>query len=228
MISRYLGGMKTAQQKLPATARRWCAPRHSIASWIGAKTLLVSTLALTLTGCVTSNQNNAGTYHGLLSPPITYSLWRQTQHQPAREPRLCLSQGSQNRDVLVEYDEQTGESKRPQRRAYWLLAYSARAPKSPKPEFVNPAAYSGLKPIPFLAATKTNAVPANGYCAVSVAGETRFDLWRDGRKLGCFDLPAYRGAPPAKLGRVLLTPFCAATDCVIIGMEAIGSSGVGR
>jgi hypothetical protein len=198
-----------------------------MASWIGAKTLLLSTLTLTLTGCVTSSQNNAGTNDGILAPTTTCLLWRKTQHQPAREPRLSLSQGSQNRDVLVEYDEQSGESKKPQRRAYWLLAYSAKAPKSPKPEFVNPAAYSGLKPIPFLAATKTNAIPADGYCAVSVAGETRFDLWRDGSKLGCFDLPAYRGAPPSIFGRVFLTPFTAATDGAIIGIYAIGSCGAG-
>lgn len=215
------------QPGFPSAARRPGAPEYSIASGFAAKTLLVLTLALTLAGCVTSSQNNAGTDRSVLSPTTTHRLWRKTQHQPAREPRLSLSAGAQNRDVLVEYDEQSGESKKPQRRAYWLLAYSAKAPKSPKPEFVNPAAYSGLKPIPFLAATKTNAIPANGYCAVSVAGETRFDLWRDGSKLGCFDLPAYQGAPPSIFGRVFLTPFTTAADGAIIGIYALGSCGAG-
>src|SRR5689334_3097498 len=65
----------------------------------------------------------------------TPALWEETWYHPAENPHLTLSLAPKVPDVLVQYDEQHGQSSRIRRRAYWLFG-SPSEPDHRLPHFV--------------------------------------------------------------------------------------------
>src|ERR1041385_6236257 len=118
-------------------------------------TVLLIVSLLTTTGCVSDSNTATGT------------LWEKKWYHPAPQTNLQLAQTPAHEDVLVQYDELYEESPQPQRRAYWLLATEDKI-KGGRPEFVDPADYPGLAPVPVVDASATNH-PGAGYYAVITA-----------------------------------------------------------
>lgn len=216
-------------------------PNTCLKSWLwcqGSQYSILLAITLCANGCTTTapsadrvrghgtDQVQVDTGDG--APwPFTWRLWRNVSHHAAKDPHLQLKQAPGTQDVLVEYDEQVGQSESIERRAYWLFRYVANASERPKPEFVHPEPCRGLTLIPLLPATMAGFAPVtNGYWAVLTTDPHRFDLWCDTTNCGSFDLPHYRGAPRASLWRVALTPVCAVTDtailAVILGVASLG------
>lgn len=161
----------------------------------------------------------------LLTGCATPALWAKKNYRPAEPPGLALAFRSDTKDVLVSYDERCGKSAQSRRRAYWLVGGRVELDKRGKPRFANPATSAGLKPIPLLGLSQTNAAPSSGYCAFAAPDACVFRLWRDGRELGCFRLPSYEAAPPATFWRIGLTTVTVATDAAIVGIYCMGAAG---
>ncbi len=138
-----------------------------------------------------------------------------------------------------------------QPRAYWLFAH-ANAAKGYPPEFVDVTISSNWTSIPFVTVVKkvrtpavsgpssstrqstnesmnhpflsttlvTNAVPEHGYYAV-IKG-AKFEVWRDGEKMGTFKLPPRHSEwGPATFWRVTLTPGAVIADTVVVVVVAV-------
>jgi len=148
---------------------------------------------------------------------VTHALWEEKSFHAADEPRLNLSLVPPANDILVEYVEQYGETAKTRPRAYWLFAYTLRQKEKTKPAFVHPDATLERVPVPLLRGLEgTNSLPA-GYCALPLAYDQGFYLWKDGQQVGRFDLPIYFARPRATAGRIALTPLAVAADVVIVG-----------
>jgi hypothetical protein len=158
---------------------------------------------------------------------VTERLWKEKAYHPKDNPRLKLSLAPQAKDVLVQYEEQCGDSEEHRPRAYWLFADSTKQTDQSKPRFVIPDAALELVSIPLLdEATAPHSPPERGYFAVSTPHQQGFELWRDGCHLGRFHLPVYFQKPRATAGRVLLTPLAVTADVIIIGTACAVVAGV--
>jgi hypothetical protein len=147
----------------------------------------------------------------------TRELWAEKAYHPARHPRLSLGFDSLRQDLLVEYDEQCGDSSKVQRRAYWLFEYSNTQTLRPKPTFVRAKNFPGLTPVPVLdAPPATNAPVVAGYLAVATPSQQGFELRRDGEVVEQYYLAAYLAKPESTFWRVVATPFAALGDALVI------------
>jgi hypothetical protein len=163
--------------------------------------LLIAAMLTTTTGCIADHDTATGV------------LWERKWYHPAPKANLQLAQTPAHEDVLVQYDEWYEDSRHPRRRAYWLLATKDKI-QGGQPEFVDPASYPGLAPVPMVDASATNR-PAAGYYAV-VTAPAAFELWRDGASLGSFELPDYYAVPKATGWRIAATPFAVLADGTVI------------
>jgi hypothetical protein len=148
---------------------------------------------------------------------VTRALWADKSFHASDYPELRLSLSPHADDILVQYLEQSAESDKTQRRAYWLFAHAVQRQEKAKPKFVTPDASLELIPIPMLGdPAATNSLPA-GYCALPLAYDQGFYLWKHGRQIGRFDLPIYFVKPRSRVGRMVLTPLAVTADAVIVG-----------
>jgi hypothetical protein len=146
----------------------------------------------------------------------TKALWSEKHYHPARPTNLELSARPDRQMVLVQYDEQYEDSRKIQRRAYWL-DLNDRYPITERPIFLKTVDPSGLQPIPILPEiTATNAMPQTGYAARMVSNHKRFELWQDGAPIAEFMLPEYDAKAPADFYHVAVTPFAVVADGIII------------
>lgn len=197
---------------------------HKLSAVIVASTML--------TGCATPGGRTPVTGGEVREDPAknegvqrkASGLWAKQLYRPAEHPRLALATSQEARGVLVCYDERRGNSPKIRRRAYWLLAQNAEASGRNKPKFTNAAACRELSPIPLIDSAETNAVPCKGYAAFVNANSLSFQLWRDGRDLGVFELPVYWAAPPATFWRVGVTVVIVAVVIVVVGI-CLGAQG---
>ncbi len=187
--------------------------------------LLIACLAPYLTGC-----------QELADHSLTGQLWSSDlatggKNSPAPYPNLKLSQASDQKDYLVQYDEFRGKDASIRRRAYWLYANQARIEAGKKPHFVNPNTATGLPAI--LVETNLVAVPGavsgapesvqtnivsmavttNGITVrvVLQSDQRHFTVYVNEAEAGTYFLPAYSGSGNMA-AVVALTPATAAVD----------------
>ena len=142
----------------------------------------------------------------------TKALWKDKYYHSARPTNLQLSAPPEQQMVLVHYDEQYEETRRIQRRAFWL-DLNDRYPFTQRPNFLNGVDQSGLQSIPILPEiTATNAMPQTGYAARIVSDHKGFELWRDGVPIAEFMLPGYYANAPADFIHIVVTPFALLAD----------------
>ncbi len=143
-----------------------------------------------------------------------------------------------------------------QPRAYWLFAHT-NAAKGYPPEFVDVTISNGWTSIPFVTVVKkamtptascssgstrrcanesishpflattlvTNTLPEHGYYAV--AKGSKFEVWRDGEKMGRFKFPpSHSEWGPPTFWRVTLTPVAVTADTVGV-VVVVGVVGAG-
>src|SRR5206468_5827092 len=96
----------------------------------------------------------------LLGGCATSKLWQEGRfdryHEPANPPNVRLFHSSQNKDVLVQYDEVREDDAALSRRAYWLEQNINRLAAGRKPHFVSMANLQGLRPIPIAVTNATS------------------------------------------------------------------------
>ena len=170
--------------------------------WFGCVAALLSLLLFT-NGCL-----------------MTRGVWKERVYHPHAQPQVQLAASPERPLILVGYREQFEKSQHLRWRAFWL-DLEDRYDEATKPVFVNPAAYSGLVPIPMLGATQgTNALPARGYAAMETPSKPGFELWKDGQSLGRFTLPTYEGDAPVTAETLAKTPVTLVMDGAIIVLGA--------
>jgi hypothetical protein len=177
--------------------------------------VLCAALIPLLTGCQTVQDYS-----------LTYRVWSTAEFEnwagPAREPHLALfSQLSEN-DVLVQYDETTEKKESVRRRAYFLFRNARRIEQRKKPRFVNPETAITMAGIPLEPGNPgmTNLSSTRLPLAAVYDNHAReFWLFRHGKLEGPSDLPAYKDSN-GNFIRVILTPFAAAGDTVVVGLVA--------
>jgi len=146
----------------------------------------------------------------------TKALWSEKHYHPARPANLELSARPERQMVLVQYDEQYENSRKIQRRAYWL-DLNDRYPITERPIFLQSVDTSGLQPVLILPEiTATNAMPQTGYAARIISNHKGFELWQDGAPIAEFMLPGYQASAPADFYHVAVTPFALVADGIII------------
>lgn len=147
---------------------------------------------------------------------VTRSVWKERLYHPHPETHLQLAASPERPLILIGYREQFEKSRHIRWRAFWLDLEDKYNPYS-IPNFVDPANYPGLIPIPLLApAQGTNAIPAQGYAALETFNRPGFELWKDGQPLGRFELPQYESDAPITVETVAKTPATVVADTMIV------------
>lgn len=147
---------------------------------------------------------------------MTKELWTERLYHPHPRPDLQLDISPERPLLLVRYREQFEKTKHLKLRAFWLDLEDQYQPYV-RPQFVNPANFPGLLPVPVYPVTRgANTLPPRGYAALELTGKPGFELWRDGQNLGRFQLPAYEGDAPVTTETVVKTPLTLLADGVII------------
>lgn len=173
--------------------------------------VVLATLAMLLTGCVTAK------------------VWEPHQfarfHEPSDPTNLQLFYSNERQDILVRYDEIIDTSGAIKHRAYWLERNRTKEGTEKRPTFVSIKNAQGLQPIPLVASVEeAGALTASGLYAVSTNGVS-FSLYGTQEKnqvtssatptlIGEFELPSYYDSlGPIK--QVLRTPPALVADSVI-------------
>jgi len=171
---------------------------------------LAMSLLLSMTGCETARDYS-----------LTYKLWSSGEmrrfYEPATPPRLELFHDPKQGDVLAAYDEAHETRKTIRRRAYFVNGNRIRVEAGRKPRFVNLERAEGLTRIELAQPAPSPADSAAIHAVVSTSGQ-QFTLSGD---FGGHDyqLPVYPDRS-ASAGRVLLSPFAAAGDVIMVGIVA--------
>jgi hypothetical protein len=175
---------------------------------------LISCLALVTTGC-----------ESVRDASLTGRLWTGSPlNVPAPEPNAKFFRRTDNRDVLVTYDELCERKDKIRRRAFFFQANLERLEQHKKPRFVNPNLASEMNLV--LLTVVTNAIPAPEPILTRLSPDLRsFTLVRDGKEYGPFDLPVYVDAS-GWTERVLLTPLAVTGDVVIAAAIIAVAGGV--
>ena len=145
---------------------------------------------------------------------LTGKLWSQSRlNLPTAEPNAKFFRHSDNRDVLVTYDELCERNDEIRRRAFFFMANLNRLEQHRKPRFVSPNVAVELNLIPVTAVTNNIPPPEPVVARLSSASQSFTLVW-DGKEYGPFDLPVYAdGATRSE--RVLLTPLTLIGDVTI-------------
>ncbi|SRR5581483_3010367 len=132
---------------------------------------------------------------------------------------LHVFEKSDHSDFLVQYNEEREKNGAVRRRSYFLLENDPSVERFGKPRFVDPKAAQNLQPIPVrLDTSATNLCP--GLSATVSTNGTSFFLFRDGKYLGEYRLPAYVETA-SRTRQILLTPL-AVTGDVVIAATVVG------
>jgi hypothetical protein len=193
--------------------------------------LMLTILAMLLTGCVTAKVWQPHNFAGF--------------HEPAEPANIQLFYSSQTQDVLVEYDERVGNTAATKRRAYWLDQNLTKEGRETRPRFVSLDRGQGLQRIPvFESKEKADSSPTIGLFAVST-NSLGFQLYGMSENqnngflatatlLGDHELPAYYD-DSGRRRKIMLTPPALVADLSIIGgcaaliaAYAYAQSAVGR
>lgn len=150
----------------------------------------------------------------------TNALWDRKAYHPAYPPSIRLALDTNRQDILVRYKEQVNYSSHRQERAYWLLASTNSPTTSRAPVFLADSDLASLKDlidVPLYHSKKDlRHSSAPGYAAITWTGLNEFELWRDGKKIQTYELPAYYSPhAPATSWRVALTPLSVTGDVVL-------------
>lgn len=154
----------------------------------------------------------------------TSVLWNKNTfahyYEPAHPTNLRLFYSSQERELLVQYDEARDGDAPVRRRAYYADRNAERVNNHCKPSFTSAPDWQTLHPIP-ISNIVTAPVPTSfqGLCAASSSEGDSFTLYSKGEKLESYNLPNYVGTS-RRLKQVLLTPFAVVIDCTIVGAVA--------
>lgn len=146
----------------------------------------------------------------------THALWGMKDCKPSDNGNLSIAFAPEKHDFLVKYDELLGlDTKTPQTKSYWLLAYSDNPPRNHRPATVQETELPELTTIPIL--KENDPVPETGYSAVYSPLQGTFDLYHEGVDIGRFTLPNYSTtAQKATVTRVMLTPPAVLADTVMV------------
>lgn len=149
----------------------------------------------------------------------TNALWQRQAHHPAYPPSIRLALDPRRQDILVRYKEQVNYSLQVQERAYWLFASTNSPTTRATPAFLTDsdlASLNGLTNVPVYRSKRDlRHSSAPGYGALTWTGLNEFELWRDGKKIQTYELPAYSHHAATTPWRVALTPFSATGDAVL-------------
>lgn len=183
-----------------ATTLRACSPkaRASCARW--REVVLLVLLVGLGGGCETVEKVS-----------LTYKLWDKdtiSYCQPAPNPELAVFKAPAQNDILVEYDAISDQQVKVSRLGYFMDASEARIEQGKAPHFVNPANYSGWRPIP-------HGVSTNYYILKGTDGKS-FTLFRPNQPPEHHDLPFYQD-DHWPVTRVALTPVAVTGDAVMLG-----------
>lgn len=150
----------------------------------------------------------------------TREVWADRYYHAHAQPQVQLAASPERPLILVKYREQFEKSNYIRWRAFWLDLTETYDPFT-RPQFVDPAGYPGLIPIPMLGITQgTNTIPTIGYAAMETYNKPGFELWKDGELLGRFRLPAYHGNAPLTTETIAKTPIALLIDAGIIVLGA--------
>lgn len=147
----------------------------------------------------------------------TKALWGERSYHPTDAINLALAAAPGKKDVLVQYDEQYGDSEKFRRRAYWLFEFARGDDRGKRmPMFVEPMTAGRLVSLPVLDRRPDLDAPlaAGSYAVVNLT-QQYFELWQDGAWQGKFELPVYFQTPPATVWRIAVTPFAVLADGII-------------
>lgn len=167
-------------------------------------------LAFCLVGC--SSNGGIG---------LTHRLWSTSDlrqfNEPAPNPNLALFDATNRADVLVLYDAFSEQSATTNRQAYFLEQNRDSVAEGTKPEFVEPAMSTGLKPIPVLTSrpAETNQPPQLRDYAVATDESRAFTLHRKDQPTETFRLPVY-AETSGTAKRLALTPLAVLGDVMIV------------
>ena len=151
---------------------------------------------------------------------LTGGLWRERLYHPHPQPMVQLAAAPERPLILVGYREQFENTQHIRWRAYWLDLEDRYDPYA-KPNFVDPADFPGVQPIPMLTATQgVSDVPATGFAAMETLNQPGFELWQNGDSLGRFKLPTYEGTAPPTPTNVAATPLTVLVDAALIVVAA--------
>ncbi len=179
--------------------------------------LLVVSLTLLSTGCDTLGDST-----------ITGRLWDAggaNRCLPAPRPNLKLYRTSDNRDVLVAYDELREKNDSIRRRAFFLKPNVRRLEDRKRPKFISPDKMVALKLVPLPEVGSTNA-PAGEVIFAKVSEDNQeFTLVWFGTDLGPYALPVYLD-PGSAARRTLLTPLAAMGDLIVVIVAVAVVAGV--
>lgn len=127
---------------------------------------------------------------------------------PAQTPP-SLKLTTDQKDVLVQYDECREDSDKVRHRAYWL--YPQSNTNQGRPHFVNAGNCNHMTPLPVLHSPSIEDSKGMASYAVFTPTNHSFDLWLNGTNAGRFELPTYKHVNH-KVGRALLTPLAVGLD----------------
>ncbi len=175
---------------------------HSVMNWRASIQLtLLAVLSCVLPGCVTS------------------ALWEDGRfarfHEPAAPPNLRLFASSQNKDILVQYDEWLDVNEKLKTRTYWLGQDHESTRNPHKPAFVSSRAANGLQPIRIHEASGFASQTNVGLAAVLSWNPQGFTLYSGEKVLGSYVLPVYEDGS-ATTKKFLLTPLAVTADAAIV------------
>jgi hypothetical protein len=159
------------------------------------------------TGCETAREHS-----------LTCRLWDPAERpssRPAPEANLALFFSRTNRDVLVAYDALSERRETVERHTYFAAANETRIMEGKPPLYVNPSLSTDMIRIPVFGTT--NLIGASGVAArfpVLLDRGPGFELYRDGRSDGAYQLPVYDEGMSTG-AQVALTPLAITGDTLV-------------
>jgi hypothetical protein len=179
--------------------------RHSKGNWprLIISGALIPCLVLFTTGCESVRDRT-----------LTGKLWSESKlNLPAAAPNAEFFRHSDNRDVLVTYDELRERNDGVRRRAFFFKANLKRLEQHKKPRFVSPGVVIEMNLVPVTAVTNNIPPPEPIVARLSPASQSFTLVW-DGQEYGPFDLPVYADEA-TRTERALLTPLTVTGDVII-------------
>ncbi len=151
---------------------------------------------------------------------MTHGLWNKAQlddwNEPADNPMLQLFGASQQKDVLVVYDEHSERQDSTCTRAYFLNQSEQRVEQGRKPHFVSAQLSRELPLIPVLQTLPVaNINFAAPVYAIISTNKQSFTIYLSGQGTN-HDLPVYNDGW-GRIDRIALTPIAVTADLTIIG-----------
>jgi hypothetical protein len=165
------------------------------------------TLALAVSGCETAREYS-----------LTYKVWDQAQRpssRPAPDARLELFASPTGGEILVVYDVLSERREDVERRAYFAVTNESRIMAGKPPQYLAASLATNMISVPVFA--KTNSIanqPIAARFPVLLDRGPGFELFRDGRSQGAYQLPVYDEGI-SRSAQVALTPLAVTGDTLL-------------